>query len=131
MDKTNTTTHHNLTSGQIVQHPGKNYLGSQVTVYHTDIKRQEEYGDRPEFLEEIRQIARDNHHAEAFGIVESSMICADYPGKAEALRKKREMIAAAPVLNDGDTCEFENGEKFEIKLIQRHVSDCIHFKRIA
>jgi hypothetical protein len=125
--------HHILTNGQTVQHLGSNYVGREVTVHHADTEKVKEFGNDPKFLAEIRKIAKENYHAEAYGIVAASVITRDYAGKKAELEAKRKKIEAAPILETGDTCEFieAKGEKFTIQLIQRSVSDCVHFKRIG
>lgn len=59
----------------------------------------------------------------------SAMICADYPGKAAEMERKRQAYKDAVVLDDGDIVEVD-GMKFEVYCAKRCVSDPIHFTMI-
>ncbi len=57
-----------------------------------------------------------------------SGLTSDYPGKAEAMRKKAEAYDNAVVLENGETVEID-GQYFAVKIVGENYSDPIHFEK--
>lgn len=59
------------------------------------------------------------------------VLTANYPGKAEAMRKKEEAYDNALMLDDGDIVEVD-GMQFEVHCVKRnHVADPVHFTYVG
>ena len=79
--------------------------------------------------EESHQCAIENGHDTAWANQSASVLCADYPGKQEALDAAAAATAASPEIEDGQVVEIE-GELFTAKVTGERYSDPVHFKRI-
>ena len=85
-----------------------------------------EYGKDPA---EAHQRELSLGYDTAWTVQSPGVLTADYPGKAEELRKAREAREEAPEIAHGEHVEIE-GETFEVRVIGERYSDPVHFIRL-
>jgi hypothetical protein len=114
-----------LKHNQIVRGFGFSRYASKITV-RTSRGYASQYGACPE-SSHAECVTRG--HATAWTNQKSSMICADYQGKAEAHEKELQEIMDSVILADNQIVSIE-GEQFKVLIAGEEFSDPIHFKRI-
>lgn len=77
-------------------------------------------------IEDYDQDQRNKGGALPTSMQSPSVLCADYPGKAERLAKERAEEAAAPVLEDGQVVEID-GKLWTVKVGRVGTCDPVHF----